>query len=162
MSLSNYLFQCHALRIMLIFYVYSFLLILYSYLNLLLQSSAVNISVSQSVFTLYPQRALWGRFGRLCGISAEQEYQGRTCPGFSVCVPQGDDCSDRFSGVERCKGRVWGVLPHLILLFLFIIALSVPVSRYHAVHLWSLSNWNSAWQWTAGSLSGCMRWVSIN
>lgn len=145
-------FQCLALKIMPICHNYSFemnSLRVTPYSILLLQSYAVHISVSQSVFSLYPQRALWDRFGRLCGISAKQEYQGRTCPGFSVCVPQGDDRSDRFSGVERSEGRVWGVLPHLILLFLFIIALSVPLSLYHAAHLWSLSlavnSWNGLW-----------------
>lgn len=60
-------------------------------------------SISAPFLSLYCCRPLCNRFIQFCGISAEQEYQGRTCPGLSVCVPQGDDCSDRFSGVERWK-----------------------------------------------------------
>lgn len=88
-----------------------------------------------SQLSLYHHRALGDRFSRLCGISAEQEYQGRTCPGLSVSAPQGDDRPDRFSGVERWdRGRVWGgggcmwgVLPQLILFSFF--SLSHLVSR---------------------------------
>lgn len=61
-------------------------------------------------------RASWNRFNQFRGISAEQEYQGRTCPGLSVRVPQGEDQPNRFSlgkemregEKEREKGTVGG------------------------------------------------------
>lgn len=59
----------------------------------------------RTLLFLYAHGALQGRFNWFCGISGEQEYQGRTCPSLSVCVPQGDNCSNRFSGEESCERR---------------------------------------------------------
>lgn len=104
--------------------------------NLTQQQCSLNTVFQFALLSFYPHRALQGRFCWLCGISAEQEYQGRTCPGHCVCVPQGDNCSDRFSGEERCaRKRAWGVLPHLILFPLASLFRTVSLCLCHFVHL---------------------------
>lgn len=58
----------------------------------------------------YPCRPLSGRLSRFWWISAEPDYPGGTCPGLYVCVPQGDNRSDRFWGGELPREEVSSVL----------------------------------------------------
>lgn len=99
-------------------------------LGLDIQSWVPTLDISVSRNRASRNRASRNRFNQFCGISAEQEYQGRTCPGLSVRVRQGEDQPNRFSlGKEMRAGEkerekkkkwvegvgvsVWGVLLHL-------------------------------------------------